>query len=244
MLKAIFFDLDGTLLPMDEKKFVDVYIPLLYEKVKHLGYTKDDLVKALFSGLKKMYGNVGPKTNGEVFWDNFAMIFDKDKLKDKPVFDDFYANEFYEAKSACKDNPLARIIIDYIHQKKEIKYCVLSTNPIFPRVGTLTRLKMINLKEEDFDYVSFYENSFCSKPNPLYFQNLLEKFSLKPEEVIVFGNNDYEDFLCAKKAGIDCYLIRGTVILHPEMKIDCPFINMDEVIPTIEKEITLRKNQL
>ena len=38
MLKAVFFDLDGTLLPLNEEQFVKVYFGSLYLKVKDLGY--------------------------------------------------------------------------------------------------------------------------------------------------------------------------------------------------------------
>lgn len=33
MIKAIFFDLDGTLLPMDEKEFTNLYFELLANKM-------------------------------------------------------------------------------------------------------------------------------------------------------------------------------------------------------------------
>jgi FMN phosphatase YigB (HAD superfamily) len=50
-----------------------------------------------------------------------------------------------------------------------------------------------DLYEDDFDYITSYENSNYTKPNPMYFQILLDEFNLKPEEVILFGNNEYED---------------------------------------------------
>lgn len=40
MLKAIFFDLDGTLLPMDENEFAKGYFGLLSNKMEKYGYDK------------------------------------------------------------------------------------------------------------------------------------------------------------------------------------------------------------
>ena len=57
MLKAVFFDLDGTLLPFDEDEFLKTYIGLISIFIKQFGYDKDLFVKTLFDGLKEMYKN-------------------------------------------------------------------------------------------------------------------------------------------------------------------------------------------
>ena len=52
-------------------------------------------------------------------------------------------------------------------------------------------MSYVGLTFDDFDYVTTYENSHNCKPNPQYFIDLLNKFNLKPSEVILFGNNTY-----------------------------------------------------
>ena len=47
MKKAILFDLDGTLLPMDEEKFTKYYFSMLCEITAPLGYKPEDLVHLL-----------------------------------------------------------------------------------------------------------------------------------------------------------------------------------------------------
>ena len=44
---AILFDLDGTLLPMDNDLFIKTYLGLLVKKMAPRGYDKDLLVKGL-----------------------------------------------------------------------------------------------------------------------------------------------------------------------------------------------------
>ncbi|MFA6829778.1 MAG: HAD family hydrolase [Bacilli bacterium] len=238
MLKSVFFDLDGTLLPMDEKKFTDFYFEMLFQKVKSHGYQKDTLIETIWKGTYLMYKNNGEETNEEVFWHYFKSIYGEKGLADKALFDDFYQHEFAKAKEVCGDNPLAKEIVSFA--KKLTGGAVLSTNPIFPKVGTKTRMGFVSLEESDFDYVTTYENCSYSKPNPLYFTSILQHLSLQPEEVILFGNNDYEDYACAKTAGIDCYLT-GNLILHPDKDIQCPIIKMDEIMSVIEKEYEKRK---
>ena len=57
------------------------------------------------------------------------------------------------------------------------------------------------------------------------------------EEVILFGNNDVEDYLCASKCGIKCYLVGNHLLLHPEYKLNPPVIKMEEVISTIKDNL-------
>lgn len=233
MIKAIFFDLDGTLLPMDEKKFTEGYFGILYKTVKDHGYEDlDKMVATIWGGTKRMMMNDGSKTNEKAFWDYFASVYGQERLKDIPLFDAFYDNQFKASKMFCGENPLAHDIVDYA--RKHFDKVILSTNPIFPYVGTRTRLSFIGLKPEDFDYVTTYENCSYSKPNPKYFQQLLEKFDLKPEEVHLFGNNTREDGDCSQACGIDCTLIKGNIIYDPKATGTYPEITMDQVIPTME----------
>ena len=39
MIKAVLFDLDGTLLPMDEEYFKKIYFGEVYKNIAYLGYT-------------------------------------------------------------------------------------------------------------------------------------------------------------------------------------------------------------
>lgn len=241
MLKAVFFDLDGTLLPMNEDKFTKLYFKLLCEKVKPLGYEPNKLINCIWEGTKLMYQNDSGKTNEEVFWECFLKNYDENALQNKEVFDEFYLKEFYLAKDSCGTNPFAKDIITYA--KKLVGKVILTTNPIFPYNGVKTRLDFINLAPEDFDYITTYENSYHCKPNPKYFKDVLDRFNLLPNEVILFGNNDQEDYLCAKLAGITCYLVGENLILHDNIKNEIPHIMMKDVVKIIDEEFKKRNNE-
>lgn len=82
MLKAVFFDLDGTLLPMDEEKFVRIYFKFLFDHIKHRDYYDEQKFYAdIFTGVKLMMKNDGTKTNEEVFWGFFAQEYGPKILK-------------------------------------------------------------------------------------------------------------------------------------------------------------------
>ena len=71
MLKAVFFDLDGTLLRFDENKFLKMYFQLLCEKTAKIGYEPKKLIDTIWKGTALMYHNNGEKTNEVVFWEAF-----------------------------------------------------------------------------------------------------------------------------------------------------------------------------
>ena len=130
MLKAVFFDLDGTLLPMDEQEFAEGYFRFLCAKMMPSGYEPRKLIDTIWKGTAAMMANDGSKTNEQAFWDCFAGVYGKEALKDAGAFEDFYAHDFAKAKAFCKENPLARGIVDFCHS--HVEKTVLSTNPIFP----------------------------------------------------------------------------------------------------------------
>ena len=75
MLKAVFFDLDGTLLPLNEDDFFKIYFHLMSTKMKDFGFEPNKLIETIWAGTKCMYKNDGNKTNEEVFWDYFKSVY-------------------------------------------------------------------------------------------------------------------------------------------------------------------------
>ena len=104
-LKMVFFDLDGTLLPMDMDEFTMGYFKMLAAKAAPHGYELPSLVKAIWHGVSAMVQNDGHCNNEDAFWEDFGAIYGEEALKDKPLFNEFYANEFQGAKKFCGYNP-------------------------------------------------------------------------------------------------------------------------------------------
>ena len=239
MLKAVFFDLDGTLLSLKDEEFVKLYFKLITSKMINYGFEVEELSKNLWAGNKLMYKNDGSKTNEEVFWDYFKQVYGEEVINSKAEFDKFYTNEFKGIYKCIKENKISKEIVKFVKDNNLL--CILSTNPLFPRDCTLTRMSYNELFEEDFDYITSYENSNYTKPNPFYFIDLLHKFNLKPEEVILIGNNELEDAWCSRQVGIDSYIINEYLITSDKLEPKVEIISLEEVISVIQKEINKRK---
>lgn len=216
MIKAVFFDLDGTLLPMDQDVFVKHYFGLLAAKLAPHGYDSKQLISAIWTGTAAMVKNTGETTNEQTFWNAFCQIFGEAVRSDEPLFDEYYRTDFQTVKSACGFAPEAAQVIRLVKEKGLRP--ILATNPIFPSIATQSRIRWAGLQPEDFELYTTYENSSYCKPNPRYFAEILKKLDLKPEECVMVGNDATED-TAAEALGIRVFLLTDCLINKEEKDI-------------------------
>ncbi|MBE5818637.1 MAG: HAD family hydrolase [Clostridiales bacterium] len=215
-IKAVFFDLDGTLLPMDQDVFVGDYFNRLGIHFMQYGYDPQILIKNVLKGTMNVIKNDGEKTNEKVFWEFFVQTYGEKMLDDVVHFDEFYANEFDKVQAVCGYTPKASELITTLKQKNIM--LILATNPIFPAIATHKRIRWAGLDANDFSLITTYENTSYCKPNPRYYVDILDRFSLKPEECVMVGN-DVGDDMVAKDIGMEVFLLTDCLINKNETDI-------------------------
>lgn len=208
-ITTVLFDLDGTLLPMDQEKFTKGYFGLLAEKMSAFGYDSKQLVDAVWQGTAAMVKNNGTMSNKDAFWQKFAEICGEQSLSDIPLFDEFYAKEFQKAIAFCGFTPGAAKVVK-IATDLGLKV-VLATNPIFPKIATENRIYWAGLNPSDFELYTTYENSHYCKPNPAYYTELSEKLNVQAEECLMVGNDVTEDMV-AHTVGMKVFLLTDCLI--------------------------------
>ena len=216
-IKTIFFDLDGTLLPMDQEAFVKAYTKGLAGYMMPYGYDPEKLIKGLWAGTGAMVKNDGRCTNETLFWQVFNPIVGKDARSDEKLFERFYHTDFHKAKDACGFAPQAAEIVRGL--KARGFRVVLATNPLFPHFATENRIRWAGLTPEDFDYYTTYENSSFCKPNTAYYQEILEKLGCKAEECAMVGN-DVEEDMVAGELGMKTFLLTDHLINRGGESVD------------------------
>lgn len=215
-IKVVLFDLDGTLLPMDQDQFTKGYFKLLVKKMIPYGYDSEQLIEAIWTGTAAMVQNDGKETNETIFWRTFAKICGEHVLKDKALFESFYKNEFQEAKAFCGYNPK---VPEVIQKVKDLGLrMALTTNPIFPAIATESRIRWAGVKPEDFEIYTTYENIGFCKPNPQYYQEILNRLNVKAEECLLIGNDVTEDMI-VKDMGMHVFLLTDCLINKKEKDI-------------------------
>lgn len=209
MIKYIFFDLDGTLLPMDQELFVKAYVKGLAAKMAPLGFDPKKVVDGLWAGTGAMMQNVTGLRNDELFWKVFCSIVGDEALNHLDTIDDFYHYEFQSVADVCGFAPEAA---DVIREIKELGYkVVLATNPLFPRLATESRVHWAGLQPDDFELITVYDNSYHCKPNPDYYEDILRTLGAKGEECVMIGNDAKEDMI-AETLGMKVFLLTDCLI--------------------------------
>ena len=216
--KVVLFDLDGTLLPMDQDVFVKAYFGGIAAKLAPHGYEPQKLIQAIWQGTVAMIKNDGAKRNEEIFWDSFVATFGAEARKDEPYFDAFYADGFDKVQVSCGYNAEAKETIALV--KDLGRRVALATNPIFPAVATRQRIAWAGLNEADFELVTTYENSSYCKPNLRYYEEILKKLGVKGEDCLMVGNDVGEDMVAAK-LGMKVFLLTDCLINRKEEDVSC-----------------------
>ncbi len=234
-ITTVLFDLDGTLLPMEQETFVKAYFTGLTKKLAPAGYEPEKLIKAIWQGTGAMIANDGAQTNETVFWDTFVQIFGENARKDEPLFDEFYRTEFDSIKSVCGKNEMANKAVSFLKEKGIV--LALATNPIFPQVATHNRIKWAGLNVKDFSLVTTYENSHYCKPNIKYYEEILKELQVKPENCLMVGNDVSEDMV-AQSLGLQVFLLTENLINKQNTDISAfPNGNFEKLLEFLQKTI-------
>lgn len=169
--RAVFFDLDGTLLPMDVDAFMKRYFAALGGYVARMGIATDQFMAGMKRGITAMATNDTGHANAESFWPEFLAAIDlpdgvtPDTLTD--AITDFYENEFGKLGEDVKPNPAAARAINVLAAKGYP--LVLATMPMFPRRAVEWRLTWAGVDPAAFARITTYENSTAVKPKPNYY---------------------------------------------------------------------------
>lgn len=215
-MKTILFDLDATLLPMDQDRFTMLFFKSLSEFYQMNNKDRPRFQEAFTKGLEAMVDNNGSKTNEERFWEVYENFFPEYTEEDKIFTKEYYKKEFVKAKLACHPNPEIPYTIRTL--KQQGYRLVLATNPVFPLIAQKKRVEWAGLQAEDFDYISSYENSSYCKPNPKYYEEIIQKLDLKAGDCVMVGNDATEDMV-AETLGIKVFLLTDGLINTNQMDI-------------------------
>ncbi|AMW33063.1 haloacid dehalogenase superfamily, subfamily IA, variant 3 with third motif having DD or ED/haloacid dehalogenase superfamily, subfamily IA, variant 1 with third motif having Dx(3-4)D or Dx(3-4)E [Fervidobacterium changbaicum] len=192
-VRYIFLDYDGTIIENAEGEFLKEYFSLLSKKS---GIEFNQLFQLVMSSVEESIRNMQPN---ESLFEKFSKAISSKSEKPKEywqnLFYDFYENEFDELSKIVKPNiELIELI------KKTNKKVIFASNPLFPKIATHKRIQFAGLEPDMFFYIAHMENSTYAKPNPLFFQEILNKLNISPNECVMIGDSEFD--MSSEKAGI------------------------------------------
>lgn len=209
MIKAVLFDLDGTLLHVEQEVFLRGYLKLWGPRVAHLVDPQRFIQQLMASTMVMTSSNDPTRTNQQVFFDDFLPKVGVPAEKLMPILNDFYERDFGKVRSVVKADPAARQAVEAVLARG--LDAVVATNPVFPISAIRQRLSWAQVDDLPFKLVTSYEDFHFCKPNPEYYLEIAERIGRRPEECVMVGN-DVEEDLVAAGVGMCTYLVEDHLI--------------------------------
>lgn len=228
-IKAIFFDLDGTLLPLDTDAFIEEYFRLLARNLGHL-IPPAELAQHVMGSTFAMIANVDPEvSNEQAFFADFLPRVKHGPEVLWPEFNRFYAEQFPKLRERClRGDPAPGR--QAVETARELGYeLVLATNPIFPRVAIEERMRWAGVPDFPWKLITTFEEMHFCKPQPGYYREVLAKTGYAPGECLMVGNDVQEDGVAAK-LGIQTYIVTDFLINRQDGPVPEPAGTMAEFI--------------
>ena len=236
-MNTIFFDLDGTLLPMDLDEFIQKYFEYIVETMYKNGRDGKMILNAILKGVESIIKNDGTMTNEQKFWQTFTSITNISQEEIEPEFNKFYEEVFDKIDTGAQSQNMIEAV-KVLKQKGYILY--LTTSPLFPAIATQKRMKWAGLDKEDFKLVTTYENSSYCKPNPSYYQEVITKHNLDPKNILMVGNDVKEDG-AIQQLGVDLYLVDDFLLNKYNLEINCKYRSNSEQFLNYVKQLPENK---
>ena len=215
-IKVVLFDLDGTLLPIDQSEFIKQYFKGLVTCAAMHGYDIEAAKAALSQGIKYIATNDGSRSGEVAFWDGFCEVIGEERSVLEGYFEKFYQNDFDKLISLARPTEKARATVEAV--KALGLRVVLATSPYFPRVATYKRVRWAGFEPTDFELVTTYENSCHAKPAIEYYSDLAKTLGVAPEECLMVGNDAFEDMI-AENIGMKVSLMPDCLINSKDIDI-------------------------
>ena len=203
-IHAILFDMDGTLLDNDMDVFLPHYFRLLCAHVAHI-LPPEPFMAHLMQATQKMLDNDGQASNEQVFSAAFYPLAGHSREEIEPLLLDFYESVYPSLNQYTRPVAGARQVVQLAFDLG--CQVVVATNPLFPATATLQRLDWAGVADFPYRRVTSYENSRATKPNLIYFEQLLDLLDVPPEASLVVGDEDMD--MVAAHLGCRTFLIPG-----------------------------------
>ena len=203
-IRAILFDLDGTLLDSNMQVLLPKYYQLLSARMANL-IPPQEFIARLQQASEAMMFNDGQRTNQEVFAAAFYPLAGYSQQDLEPILLDFYAREFPTLRKYTGHKPEARPVVQAAF---DLGYdVVVATNPLFPATAIEQRLEWAGVADLPYRLVTTYENSRACKPNRIYFEQIMEQTGHSAGECLMVGDEDWD--MVAAHLGLATFLIPG-----------------------------------
>lgn len=200
----ICFDLDGTLLDVDLRAFMQAYIGRASRAFARWVPPERFAQQLLASTNVMVAATDASRTLLETFAEDF---FPKLGLSPEhmAVFDRFYTEEFPALRELGR--PIAgvqRLLDAAVARGYRL---VLATNPVFPKKAIRERMRWAGVEGYPWRLITSCENMHAAKPHIAYYEEILHHLGARGAQCLMVGNDPERD-LPAGHVGMRTFLVR------------------------------------
>jgi FMN phosphatase YigB (HAD superfamily) len=231
MIHSILFDLDDTLLTTNLDTFLPGYFKLLSAKLSDLVPPKT-FIEALMASTRLMTAPHSPAlTNQQVFNGDFFARIGVPEATLRPLFDEFYRDDFPRLRSLTSPRPEARAVVQAAFHL--FPHVAIATQPVFPLVAIRQRMDWAGVGDFAYQLVTGYENVHTSKPMREYYLEIASVLACSPDECLMVGNDRTQDIDPAHDAGMSTYwIVEGAEAGNPNGSLGT-LSRLGEVLATL-----------
>jgi FMN phosphatase YigB (HAD superfamily) len=204
-ITTLLVDLDGTLLDIEMRGFLEAFFPLAAAR---FGGPADAprITEALEAAARAMSeARDGARTVDQVFLESFAPAVGRTVEDVRETFSSFYRGEFENLRRLVRPVPGARAFVE----RALGLGCqlILATNPVFflDAIDARVRWAGLSAVPSFFALVTGAELMCWTKPYTAYYRQILDMIGRRPEECLMVGDDPRMD-MAAKRAGIATWL--------------------------------------
>lgn len=208
-IAGVWFDLDGTLLEVEMRRFIPAYTRGLAGAFADLTEPESFAELLLAATLELLRREDGACSNETFFLERVTAPLGIDGEDFKARLAAYCDAELAALAPLVRPHPLARAALE--HCRRAGLRVVLATNPVFPRAVIEARMAWGGFADYPFELVTTYENSRYCKPHRGYFTDILDHMGLEPARCLMIGN-DTEHDLAARSAGVPTFLAETWLI--------------------------------
>lgn len=207
MIKAVFFDLDDTLLNNKNGTYIANYLNCVESYFSGI-HNKSGMKQTLIDTIGIMaYPPHYDTSNTQIAldwiveqgWGNMETV--------QAAFNEFYQDSFPKLAQHTYAVHKAPEVIEYL-LNQDIAV-VITTNPVYPTTAIHQRLGWAGLGNyiNEFAFITTGDNMHFIKPDPRYYAEVLARISVEPDEVIMVGNDLTNDIYPAEQLAIHTFHI-------------------------------------